>query len=258
MIIIWLLQAKYFILTKKQEISTRFYHFFHFYQVTIPPSFPLNMIMILLSSLTTLTSLMFHASLTLFCIEIQHISLHTTLIPSSLSCLPYSLLCIYKAYITLHKILTSFLSCLPYCLLRIYAAYITAYNFYLLIFILPPLLSYVYIFSPYHFAYNFNLYFFRVECSYPWLLHNFKRLPIGREWVAPAKWDHMRGRCFGTQYPKDARHCLLLLRTGSSKITFKPSLDGSTPGVSSIFSACGDLDKLYRLYRKWMQLKWTL
>ena len=166
---------------KKQEISTRFYHFFHFYQVTIPPSFPLNMIMILLSSLTTLTSSMFHASLTLFCIEIQHISLHTTLIPSSLSCLPYSLLCICKAYITLHKILTSFLSCLPYCLLHIYSAYITAYNFYLLIFILPHLLSYVYIFSPYHFAYNFNLYFFRVECSYPWLLHNFKSLPIGRE-----------------------------------------------------------------------------
>ena len=116
---------------------------FHFYQVIIPPSFPLNMIMILLSSLTTLTSSMFHASLTLFCIEIQHISLHTTLIPSSLSCLPYSLLCIYKAYITLCTILTSlFLSCLPDCLLCIAAAFITAYNFDLLIFIFPPLLSY--------------------------------------------------------------------------------------------------------------------
>ena len=167
MIIIWLLQTKYFILTKKTRNIYKVLSLFHFYQVSTPPSFPLNMIMILLSSLTTLTSSMFHASLTLFCIEIQHISLHTTLIPSSLSCLPYSLLCIYKAYITLHKILTSFLSCLPYCLLCIYAAYITAYNFYLLIFILPPLLSYVYIFSPYHFAYNFNLYFFRVECSYP-------------------------------------------------------------------------------------------
>ena len=76
--------------------------------------------------------------------------------------------------------------------------------------------------------------------------------------MAPTKWDHMRGRCFGTQYPKDARHWLLLLRTGSSKITFKTSLDGSTPRVGSIFSACGDLNRLYRLYRKLMQCECTL
>ena len=140
------------------------------------------MMVILLSSWTTLTSSMFHASPTLFCIEMQHISLCKTLIPSSLSCLPYSLLCIYKAYFILRTIFTSlYLSCLPYCLLCIDAAYITAYNFDLLIFILPPLLSYVYIFSPYHFAYKVNLYFFRVECSYPWLLHNFKSLLIGSE-----------------------------------------------------------------------------
>ena len=143
MIIIWL-GNKLFRNDKKTRNNYMVLALFHFYQVSIPPSFPLNMMMILLCSWTTLTSSMFHASPTLFCIEMQHISLCKTLIPSSLSCLPYSLLCIYKAYITLRTIFTSiFLSCLPYCLLCIDAAYIIAYNFDLLIFILPPLLSYV-------------------------------------------------------------------------------------------------------------------
>ena len=135
---------KIFHIDEKTRNIYKVFSLFHFYQVSIPPSFPLNTMMILLSSWTTLTSSMFHTSPTLFCIEMQHISPCKTLIPSSLSCLPYSLLCIYKAYITLRTIFTSlFLSCLPYCLLRIDAAYITAYNFDLLIFILPPLLSYV-------------------------------------------------------------------------------------------------------------------
>ena len=132
---------KIFHIDKKTRNFYKVFSLFYFYQVSIPPSCTM---MILLSSWTTLTSSMFHASPTLFWVEMQNISLCTTLIPSSLSCLPYSLLCIYKAYITLRTIFTSlFLSCLPYCLLCIDAAYITAYNFDLLIFILPPLLSYV-------------------------------------------------------------------------------------------------------------------
>ena len=143
MVIIWLLQIKYFILTKNKKYLQGFSI------ISLLSSFNTSLFSFEYDDDTPqlmdiLTSSMFHASPTLFCIEMQHISLCTTLIPSSLSCLPYSLLCIYKAYITLRTIFTSlFLSCLPYCLLRIDAAYITAFNFYLLIFILPPLLSYV-------------------------------------------------------------------------------------------------------------------